>query len=63
MDQPSRERVRGEDIYLEMGGGRTIAVEWTITKKMEEVEDGRVEVIGPNIDQFHVGSQAHLPSW
>ena len=54
------ERVRGEDIYLEMGGGRTIAVEWTITKKMEEVEDGRVEVIGPNIDQFHVGSQAHF---
>jgi len=54
------ERVRGEDIYLEMGGGRTIAVEWTISKKMEEVEDGRVEVIGPNIDQFHVGSQAHF---
>ena len=54
------ERVRGEDIYLEMGGGRTIAVEWTITKKMEEVEDGRVEVIGPNIDQFHVGSKAHF---
>lgn len=54
------ERVRGEDIYLEMGGGRTIAVEWTITKKMEEVEDGRVEVIGHNIDQFHVGSQAHF---
>lgn len=54
------ERVRGEDIYLEMGGGRTIAVEWTISKKMEEVEDGRVEVIGHNIDQFHVGSQAHF---
>ncbi len=38
------ERVRGEDIYLEMGGGKTVAVEWTTTRRMEEVEDGKVEV-------------------
>src|SRR5208337_2696660 len=31
------ERVRGEDIYLEMGGGKTIAVEWTTSRLMEEV--------------------------
>src|SRR5512137_1759156 len=43
------ERVRGEDIFLEMGGGRTIAVEWTTTRDMSEVEDGKVEVIGPDI--------------
>ncbi len=54
------ERVRGEDIYLEMGGGKTIAVEWTTTKRMEEVEDGRVEVVGPNIDDVHPGSQVHF---
>jgi acetyl-CoA synthase len=54
------ERVRGEDIYLEMGGGRTIAVEWTTTKKMEEVEDGKVDVIGSNIDDVHAGSQIHF---
>ena len=41
------ERVRGEDIFLEMGGGKTIAVEWTTTKRMDEVEDGKIEVIGP----------------
>jgi len=43
------ERVRGDDIYLEMGGGRTHAVEWVTTKEMDEVEDGRVELIGPDI--------------
>lgn len=54
------ERVRGEDIYLEMGGGRTIAVEWTTTRRMEEVEDGKVEVIGPNIDSLAAGSRVHF---
>jgi acetyl-CoA synthase len=54
------ERVRGEDIYLEMGGGRTIAVEWTTTKRMEEVEDGKVEVIGLNIDDLRAGSHIHF---
>jgi acetyl-CoA synthase len=43
------ERVRGEDIYLECGGGRTPMVEWVTTKRMNEVEDGRVEVIGPEL--------------
>ena len=36
------ERVRGEDIYLEVGGGKTVAVEWTTSASMEDVEDGRV---------------------
>jgi len=43
------ERVRGADIYLECGGGRTPMVEWLTTKEMDEVEDGKVEVIGPDI--------------
>ena len=45
------ERVRGEDIYLECGGGRTAMVEWVTTKRMNEVEDGKVEVIGPELDR------------
>ena len=44
------ERVRGEDIYLECGGGRTHAVELVISKRMDEVEDGKVEVIGPDVE-------------
>ena len=53
------ERIRGEDIYLECGGGRSIACEWTTTKGMNEVEDGKVEVIGPDIKD--VTPPAKLP--
>jgi len=54
------ERVRGEDIYLEMGGGRTVAVEWTTTRRMEEVEDGRVEVVGPDVGDVQPGMRLHF---
>ena len=54
------ERVRGEDIYVEMGGGRTIAVEWTTMQSMEEVEDGRVEVIGPDVTDIAPGTRLHF---
>ena len=51
------ERVRGEDIYLESGGGRTHMVEWVTTKRMEEVEDGKIEVIGPELADIEAGSR------
>jgi len=51
------ERVRGEDIFLECGGGRTPMVEWVTTKHMDEVEDGKVEVIGPDIADITPGSR------
>jgi len=54
------ERVRGEDIYLECGGGRTNMVEWVTTKRMEEVEDGKVEMVGPEITDVSVGSKLPL---
>jgi acetyl-CoA synthase len=54
------ERVRGEDIYLETGGGRTPMVEWVTSKRMEEVEDGKIEVLGPEITDVEAGSQLPL---
>jgi acetyl-CoA synthase len=54
------ERVRGEDIYLECGGGRTPMVEWVTSKRMEEVEDGKIEVIGPEITDVPAGSKLPL---
>jgi len=50
------ERVRGEDIYLECGGGRTPMVEWVTSKRLEEVEDGKIEVIGPELTDVQTGS-------
>ncbi len=54
------ERIRGEDIYLECGGGRTAMVEWCTSKRMEEVEDGKVEVIGSEISDVPAGSKLPL---
>jgi len=54
------ERVRGEDIYLETGGGRTPMVEWVTSKRMDEIEDGKIEVIGPEITDVPPGSRLPL---
>jgi len=51
------ERVRKDDIYLECGGGKTPMVEWVTSKRMDEVEDGKIEVIGPEIDDVTSGSR------
>ena len=54
------ERIRGEDIYLESGGGKTQAIELAIMKDMNEVEDGKVEVIGPDLKDIEAGSRLPL---
>ncbi len=52
------ERVRGEDVYAEMGGAaRTHAVEWTTTRDMDDIEDGKIEVVGPDIDSVEEGAK------
>lgn len=54
------ERVRKDDTYLEMGGQRTTAFEWLRMRDMADVEDGRIEVVGPEIDDVEEGSQLPL---
>lgn len=54
------ERVRKEELYVEMGGTKTPAFEWTTLKEMDEVEDGKIEVIGPDLDDIEPGSRLPL---
>ena len=54
------ERVRREDLYAEARGGTVPVCEWTTLKRMDEVEDGKVEVIGPDLDGIPEGSQFPL---
>ncbi len=54
------ERVRKDDLFLECGGGKTLAVEWTTSKRLDEVEDGKVEVIGPDIKDVKPGTRLPL---
>ena len=46
------ERVRKEDLYLECGGGKTPALELLISLPFEEVKDGEIRVIGPEISDL-----------
>ncbi len=54
------ERVRGEDIYYEAGGGRTQAVELVQMRQMDEIEDGKVEVVGPTLKDLGPGKKTPL---
>jgi len=49
------ERVRKEQMQIQFGGKYTEAFELVRGRPMDEVEDGRIEVIGPNIDEVEVG--------
>lgn len=46
------ERVRKDEMYAEFGGGRTPA--WEIVKMlpMSEIEDHKIEIIGPDVDSL-----------
>ena len=47
------ERVRKEQLQVEFGGKSSQAFEFLSAKPMQEVEDGKVELIGPDIDQLN----------
>ncbi len=40
------ERIRKEDMFIEFGGARTPAFEWVRMREMDEIEDGKVEIVG-----------------
>ncbi|MBN1913651.1 MAG: CO dehydrogenase/CO-methylating acetyl-CoA synthase complex subunit beta, partial [Candidatus Omnitrophica bacterium] len=46
------ERVRKENLYVEFGGKASTAFEYLTTKKSDEVEDAKIELIGPDIDKL-----------
>ncbi len=54
------ERIRKEDMHCEFGGQRTPAFEWLRTREIDEVEDGRVQVHGPDVDSLEQGGKLPL---
>lgn len=49
------ERVRREDTYIEFGGNKSEAVEFLHMADSSEVEDGKIEVFGPEVDDAKEG--------
>ncbi len=54
------ERIRKDDLFMECGGGRTPGVEVLISKEMEEIEDGKITVEGPDIQDIEEGHNLPL---
>ena len=52
------ERVRKEQLHAEFGGKASLGFEFLNTKETNEVEDGKFELIGPDIDQMEKGKKS-----
>jgi len=49
------ERVRGKDLYCQMGGGKSQCTELVKGAEMNEIEDGKVNLIGPDVTDIQKG--------
>jgi len=50
------ERVRRDDLHVQFGGKYSKGIEFLKMKDLDEVEDGKIELIGPDIDTAEEGS-------
>ncbi|MEI7437584.1 MAG: CO dehydrogenase/CO-methylating acetyl-CoA synthase complex subunit beta, partial [bacterium] len=54
------ERVRREDTQVEFGGKYSTAFEFVHMREMDQIEDGRIELVGPDIDTAKLGGSMPL---
>ncbi len=54
------ERVRGGDLYSQMGGGKTQATELVKMGEMKEIEDGKVNLVGKDLSDTKEGENLPL---
>lgn len=52
------ERVRREQLYCEFGGKSSQAFELIMSKDSSEIEDGKITLVGPDIDQLPEGKKS-----
>jgi len=57
------ERIRKTDVHVEFGGNRTHAFEFVTSVELESINDGEIEVIGPEIDTIEEGTALPLGIW
>ena len=54
------ERVRREDTQVEFGGKYSTGFEYLRMRELDEIEDGKIEVVGPEVDTVEVGAAMPL---
>lgn len=49
------ERVRKEGMFVELGGPKSLGLELVRAKPMDEIEDGKVTIVGPDLKDMEEG--------
>ncbi len=57
------ERIRKEEMFVELAGQTKPGFEYLTTKELDEVEDGKIEIVGPEIDEVEEGSKIPFAIW
>ena len=57
------ERIRKTDMHVEFGGNKTTAFEFVTSVGLDKINDGEIEIIGPDIDTVEPGSAMPLGIW
>ncbi|MEE9200127.1 MAG: acetyl-CoA decarbonylase/synthase complex subunit alpha/beta [Candidatus Brocadiales bacterium] len=54
------ERIRKDDMYVEFGGPKAHGFEFAVMKDIGEIDDGKIKIIGPELDEFEQGSSIDI---
>lgn len=57
------ERIRKENTYAEFGGNKSHAFEFVTSVDSDQVNDGEIEIVGPDIDSIEPGTILPLGIW
>ncbi len=57
------ERIRKADVHVEFGGNKTPAFEFVTSVELDSINDGEIEIIGPDIDKVKEGEAIPLGIW
>jgi len=57
------ERIRKADAHVEFGGNKTAAFEFVTMTDLDQINNGEIEVIGPDIDSVEPGGALPLAIW
>ena len=54
------ERIRKEDMHVELGGPKAHGFEFVTMRDVGKIEDGKIEVIGPDLEAFQEGTSIDI---
>jgi len=57
------ERIRKTDVQVEFGGSLSDAFEFVTSVKLDQINDGDIEIVGPDIDEVPEGASLPLAIW